>query len=290
MYNKWFIIDILEKKGHTLIYNVKPVLDEKTSETIKNNLSGIKWVLKYIKEDASHPYTEEIDNIEKYELYKSPFCIKMPEDNSYRSGIFDNKSWYVMEKHDSSLKNHFLFGKNKIQLLISNIIDSLEWFHIEKKRVHGDIKIDNILINFKNDEKPFCLIDYESMAEPNSVTCAKNLPNGYYYFGLGCTSDKPFISYRMDLQAFGYLLWCLTLSVDSYFRFNWQDKAFGYYDQNKITSEFDDLVKVRFTENATSYMNDLIKSYFNIITEVDWFEKNPNPDIYKRIKGLISPN
>jgi hypothetical protein len=59
---------------------------------------------------------------------------------------------------------------------------------------------------------------------------------------------------------------------------------------NKITSEFDDLVKVRFTENTKLCMNDLIKSYFNIISEVDWLEVNPNPDIYKRIKNLISPN
>lgn len=290
MHNKWFIIDILEKKGNTLIYNVKPVLNDETSEIIKNNLNGKKWVLKYIKDEAKHPYTEEIDNIEKYELHKSPFCITMPEDISFRSGIFDNKSWYVMEKYDSSLKHHFLFGKNKIKLLISNIIDSLEWLHITKKRVHGDIKIDNILINFNNNEKPFCLIDYESIAEPNTNACNKNLPNGYYYFGLGCTSDKPFMSYRMDLQAFGYLLWSLTLSVDSCYRFNWQSKAFNYYDNNKITSEFDDLIKTRVTENANLYMDNLMKSYFSIISEVDWFEKNPNPNIYERIKNLISPN
>jgi tol-pal system-associated acyl-CoA thioesterase len=55
-------------------------------------------------------------------------------------------------------------------------------------------------------------------------------------------------------------------------------------------AKLDDLVKVRFTENTKLCMNDLIKSYFNIISEVDWLEVNPNPDIYKRIKNLISPN
>lgn len=290
MYKKWLIIDILKRKGNTLIYNVKPVIDDETCEIIKNNLNGRKWVLKYIKNINSHPYTEEIDNIEKYELHKSQFCITMPDDNSYRSGIYDNKSWYVMQKYDGSLKEYFLFGKNNIKLLLSNIIDSLEWFHTTKKRVYGDMKIDNILINFNDNKTPFCLIDYESITEPNTNTCIKDLPNGYYYFGLGCSSDKPYMSYRMDLQAFGYILWSLTLSVDSHFIFNWQSKAFNYYDDNKITSEFDDLVKVRFTENTTLCMNDLIKSYFNIISGVDWLEVNPNPEIYKKIKNLISPN
>jgi serine/threonine protein kinase len=289
MYNKWLIIDILEKKGNTTIYNVKPNINDDTSEIIKNNLKGKKWVLKLINNNHSKPYIEEIQNTEDYQLYKSSYCVNMPEDSSFRSGIIDNKCWYVMEKYDDSLKNNFLFGKNKMGLLISNIIDSLEWIHLTHNIVHGDIKIDNILINFNNTEKPFCLIDYESMTKPNSLNCIKNLPNGYYYFGLGCISDKPFMSYRMDLQAFGYLLWCLSLSIDSYHRFNWQMKAFTYYDNNKITSEFYDLENIQNIENLNANMNDLIKSYFEIISEVDWFEKeSPNPDIYKRIKNLIT--
>jgi hypothetical protein len=88
------------------------------------------------------------------------------------------------------------------------------------------------------------------MTKPNSLNCIKNLPNGYYYFGLGCISDKPFMSYRMDLQAFGYLLWSLSLSIDSYHRFNWQMKAFTYYDNNKITSEFYDLENIQNIENT----------------------------------------
>lgn len=283
MFEKWLIIDILEsKKMQTIIYNVKSSINENIY------LENKKWVMKLILSSKdSEVYTEEIDNIEKYELYNNPFCVAMPTELSLRSGIYENKSWYVMEKYDNNLTKAFLFGKNNMKLLISNVIDLIEWLHISKNRVHGDIKSDNILINFTDTRKPFCLADYESITKPNNNICIKNLPNGYYYYGYGCLSDKPYMSYRMDLQAFGYILWNLTTSVESYNKFNWQLKAFAYYDKNKINSEFDDLNDIRFMHDMNTNKTELIKSYFNIISEVDWFERNPNPDIYKRIRELI---
>jgi len=282
MSEKWIIIDIIESKRQTIIYNVKPSLNENTF------LQNKKWVMKLISTIDFKPYTDEIDNIEKYELYNSPYCVRMPSELSLRSGIYENKCWYAMEKYDDNLKNAFLFGKCNIKLLISNIIDFIEWLHLSKNIVHGDIKADNILINFQDKERPFCLADYESLTKPNNYICSKNLPNGYYYYGFGCYSDKPYMSYRMDLQAFGYLLWNLTTSVESYNKFDWQMKAFFYYENKKITNQFNHLDDNRFLYDFNTEKPDLIKAYFNIISEVDWFEKNPNPDIYKRIRKLSS--
>jgi len=297
MFDKWQIIDIIESKQNNMyIYNVTPIFDNNTSEIIKMNLQNKKWVMKLIISNVhnNQVYKDEIENIEKYELYNNPYFISMPIDSSFRSGMYrsyingmyNNKCWYAMEKYDSNLKNSFLFGKNKMKLLISNIINTIEWLHLTKNRVHGDIKIDNILVNFNTIEKPFCLIDYETIAKPNFEKCIENLPNGYYFYALGCSSDKSFTSYRMDLEAFGNILWCLTLSIDKYYRFSWQILAFNYYENNKITSDFDNLNKLRNNETNIE-MNDLVKSYFNIISDVDWCEENPNPDIYKRIKELI---
>ena len=290
MYDKWMLIDILENKDNsTVIYNVKPI--NKKYFFFNNKYSVVDdkiWVMKrfYFKNN-DNKYSDELNNIEKYKLYDCKFCISMPENPEYRFGHDLIGAWYTMEKYDGNLKNNFLFGKNKIKLLISNIIDFFEWLHITKSRVHGDVKVDNILVKFTENERPFVIIDYESISEPENILCLNNLPNGYYYYGLGCKSDKPYISYRMDLEAFGYILWSLTLSVEQYIKFNWQRQSFILYETGKKKNEFNLLDEIRNNSFINTDMNDLIKSYFNIISKVDWFDKNPNPDVYKQIRNII---
>ena len=157
----------------------------------------------------------------------------------------------------------------------------------KKKIIHGDIKSENILINFKNTNTPFCLIDFESLCKPDKITCENDLPCGYYYYALGCESDKPYYSYRMDLQAFGIILWNLTLSVENFYKFDWQDRGNYNYNKRKNFNEFKYLNALR---NINGEKNDLIKNYFEIIEKVDWYDTEVDPDIYKKIKDLVKLN
>jgi len=276
---QWNLINIIETKKDKIIYKVVPIIEDDISDSLKNELLNNEWVMKVITNDDT-----EVNIINNLLLYNNPFCIKMPIDYTFRSRISNTKSWYTMELYESNIKQKFNYAKNKIKLLISNIIDFLEWLHIKEEKVHGDIKPDNILFKQCN-KRPFCLIDYENIGEIEQNICYKNLPNGYYYYALGCESDKPYMSYRMDLQAFGFILWSLSLSIETYYSFPWQNQAFTYYNNKKTTNDFNNLNKIRDLNNLPK--NELITSYFKIISEVGWYDNVVDSEIYNKIRKII---
>lgn len=270
--NIWELGEIIEFNTNTIIYNVIPTI-------INEDLEKTKWILKFSKN-----FISEIKKIEEYLIFNEKFCIKMPLEKEFRSGLINKDGWYVMEKYDGNLHKYFLFGKNNIKLLISNIINFIKWLHVEKKVVHGDLKHQNILINFTKKDRPFCLIDYESLDEPDNIACVDNNPDGYYYYGYGCEYDKPNCSFRYDLEAFGLILWALTLSVDSLYKFHWQEEAFKRYKKKQFDNHYSYLNALK--QSYITPKSDLIINYYKIIEEVDWYEKNPDPDIYDRILKL----
>jgi len=283
----WKIISCLEEKEGVIIYNIIPndEIDEEDKELFNN-----KWVMKVINN-----YHREIDMIENYEIFKSPYCVKMPSKKINRSGTYKNNSWYVMEKYLGNLKNYFLYGKNNIDILVFEIISFIEFLHVEKNVVHGDVKPENILVNLKEDNM-FKLIDYESLVKPTSVICKNNIRDGFYYYSLGCYDNKSFYSFRMDLEAFGIILWCLTLSDDYLYRFNWQYDSYDQYinipdncfyiSYEIISYTYDKLNLLK--KNSKEYKDEKIKKYFEIINELDWNTNTPNPEIYKKIKELFN--
>ena len=281
MNNLWSIESLIEQKNDTIIYNVVPFINITISNDLANELVNTKWVIKIISN-----YLREIKIIENHNIYNIPFSIKMPSDKKFRSGFDNGKGWYVMEKYDGNLRNNFLFGKNKIKLLVLNIISFIEYIHINKKMVHGDIKPDNILVKFDNNDNPFKLIDFESLTEPDLINCYEQGRDGYYYYGLGCYSDTSYFSYRMDLESFGMILWSLTLSIENFYKFNWQDIAFHKYEYYKNTENIYDYLN-ELRKNTLENKNDIITKYFEIISELDWYESNPKGDIYTKIKELF---
>ena len=275
----WKIGNLIEKKGDTSIYNIVPTKDDSISEENLKDLLDTNWVIKLV-----FNYYEEIIRIEQYEIYKQSCSIKMPLEKTYRSGKINDHGWFAMEKYDSNLYKNFSFGKDKINLLITNIIDFIEWLHIEKKIIHGDVKAENILINFKNVNRPFCLIDFESLSKPHNLTCENHLSTGYYYYALGCEKDKPYYSYRMDLQAFGMILWNLTLSVNKFHNFEWQKIANDNYINNNIDNEF---IYLESLKSMGNIKNNLVTKYFEIIDKVNWYDTNIDPEIYKNLKNIV---
>ena len=279
--NIWQIESLVEEKNDTIIYNVSPIINNLNKDELINELTNKKWVMKVIDN-----YLREIKMIENFSIYNIPFCIKMPSDKKFRSGIDYESGWYVMEKYDCNLRTNFLFGKNKIKLLVLNIISFIECIHINHKIVHGDIKADNILIKFDDNENPFKLIDFESLCHPEKIKCIDENKDGYYYYGLGCYSDKPFMSYRMDLESFGIILWSLTLSIENFYKFYWQSEAFHKYENYSNGNIYEYLNQLR--KNTPEDKNETIKKYFEIVSELDWYELNPKPYIYTKIKDLFN--
>jgi hypothetical protein len=278
-YGIWKIGNEIEKKSDSAIYNVIPSpLEDKSIELYDND-----WVMKITN------YDTEIRVIESLKIYENPFACKMPSNYLNRHGFYKNHSWFVLEKYEGNLLNQFLFGKQNLNILILNIIDFIEWLHIEKKKIHGDIKAANIVVKKYDILKPFCLIDYESIQEPDqTIICKDHLPNGYYYYSLGCDINESYLSYRMDLEAFGMILWVLTLSEEKYFSFIWQDSAYFYYNNREKNNYFNDIEKTRQLNNY--HKNHLIIKYYDIINKVKWTDKIANPEIYKNIKNLVLSN
>ena len=286
----WIATSIIYRKRDTVIYNaslIRPV----NSEYIYDINQDTKWVLKVVYEGRPHK-SLEIQTIEELHLYDIPYSIKMPDHKKNRIGVISNGSWYAMEKYDDTLRHSVEFANNNFKLLCLNIIDLLEWFHIEKKVVHGDVKVDNILVNRSNTTRPFCLIDYELVDRPSNTICMHNLPNGYYYYGLGCDPHESYSSFRMDLQAFGYMLWSILVSNgvnnNKLKLFRFQIFAFEYYAKNTRQNILYELEIIKMNESLNK--PPIIKQYFDIIENLPWVAKTAKPEIYTQLKELFNKN
>jgi serine/threonine protein kinase len=284
----WRLSTLLYNKRNISIFCVDPIFNDDVDDEIKKEITNKKWVMKYFY-NMNINDVSEVNKIEYFELYKQPFIISMPSNRKFRSDCYKqhNESWYVMEKYESSIRDNLDFCIKNINLLALNILDVLEWLHLTKNCIHGDIKADNILINVINKERPFCLIDYETIDKIYNVTCENTMPYGYYYYALGCDFDKSCCSFRMDLQSLGLLLWNVLLSNCKFFLFNWQKCALKYYNQKCMFNYYKTLNLAKKYELDKITKPELIKNYFTIIDKLDWSDTKINPDIYKELRNLF---
>jgi hypothetical protein len=192
------------------------------------------------------------------------------------------------EKLDVRFRRQHLIGKY--------IVDFFHWLHLEKKKVHGDIKSSNIVVKYLNCDNPFKIIDYETITNQDLTRLCNELHrDNYYYYHLGCHYNKPYLSFRMDLQSFGQILHSIAASVDYYYTFDWQKRSSDYYhskyhlrsrndfnllDNNKINYRKDHRIK-------NNKYKDIILKYFEIIENQGW-EDEPNIKVYEQLKELFN--
>ena len=277
----WVLQKNTYNRNGTLIYDITYNQNNLLTSEIILDLDKNDWIMKMSSNGTSE---DEIDIINQLKFEECPFSIKFPKLNYYKYGRTGKYSWLVMEKYEGVMRNDFNYCKSQIKNLSFQIISFLEWLHVAKDKVHGDIKIDNIV--FKKENNSFRLIDFESISERSGNLCFESLPNGYYYYGLGCEYDKPPFSFRMDLQAFGYILWDLLL--DTNFKdFYWQKKTFEYYRKNKKQNFFHLLEKEKTQNMLEVEKPEIIKKYFSIIENYSWFEEKAIPEIYTNLKELL---
>lgn len=288
-FKKWNIKKVLVNNSKTSIYEVEPNFDleDNKNEEIKKEILSTKWVLKYTRN-----WQRELRIINELKLYEdNDLFIRMPKEKIFRGEIHPSYSYFTMEKYDSTLRNDYMFAKQNLKNLGKYLIDVLSHLHLKLNKTHGDIKCDNILIKYSKSQ-PFILMDYECIKEPDEIICQAELPEGYYYYYLGCYFDKPAFSYRNDLQIVGYIFYSLALSTDKeYVISSWQSYAMDFYNENIKKNDFEfletirknDVVKENLINNE--YKN-IIVSYFDIIEKQDWYGK-PNPEVYEKLQDLF---
>jgi len=282
----WILSTIFVRNDKSLLYNVLPIIDEYTLEEDKIILRSKKWILKL------SDYPEELEVIKSLKLYENNLCIVIDKDNLYCNDK-TKRYYYIMEKYDNNLYDNYQYAKDNLMKLGRYMINFFEWLHVENKLVHGDIKPNNIVFKVSNENSPFKVIDYENIrTQTNKYICNELNNDNYYYYHLGCEYNKPYNSYRMDLQSFGYILYSIAASNDSYFRFDWQKKAIEYYERQKNYNSYYalEINKSHYGKGEgleNSKYKDIVLKYFDVIKNQDW-EEDPNIEVYKELKELFT--
>ncbi len=280
----WCLGNKMYDKNEVTIIQVFPkILPELSIDEI-DDLQKTKWAIKIMTGDRF--YINEIGKMESLDLFNFEHSIKFPLSPCYRSGREGKISWYVMELLPNKIEHSSFSIKKNISIFVNQIINFLEWLHVEKNKVHGDLKSDNIVSNiFTNKYK---IIDFENITRIKETTCEEDLPNGYYYYSQGCDYDKPYYSYRCDLQIFGYILWNIVRDEhNEYHLLEWQHKATRRYVKELEKNEFYYIQKVKDLEEQTTEKPDCIKKYFEIISQLDWNEQTPKKELYQEIRDLF---
>lgn len=232
-------------------------------------------------------FDDEGQIIIKHNLFNCAYILNIPNDEILFNGRYGNYDWYVIELYTDDIGKNIKFVKDNFSKLLISMCNFLKFLHRERCLVHGDIKLQNVL--FKEDANIlFKICDYETIKKPNlSTICREAGYDGYYYYSLGCYPDKSYNTYRMDLEAFGIILWSVMSSEDGVKKkLEFQQKSWSYYE-NKIKDdkyEHLDILKEKDKEN----MPEIIKKYFEIISFVDWeLQIPPNISVYNKINNLI---
>jgi len=282
----WILQEIVCDNDKSILYDVVlDITDDNVSEEDIKELINKKWILKGVKFD-----TYEIEMINFLELYKKDDTrnfniISMPTNPIHRySYIKRNRNkvmvWYVMDKYDYDLGHQSEFCKINYKEIMLYLLNFVEWLHVSKRLVHGDLKLSNVVYNANINQ--LSIIDFESIDKTDNILCSSSLPVGYYYYGLGCSSDMSYFSYKSELQTIGYIL-CNIL--ENYANVKWRDIAFyNYY--TKITHN--SFIYLDLLRNAHfNKMPEIVKKYFEIIKDINWKEEIPNQSIYIELKKLF---
>lgn len=271
IYGPWKIKNIINYAHDTVIAEVELLYYD--INIIKDKLHNInEWVIK-IRENTY--YASEDSKILKYKINECQNSIKIPNDEEYFHGSDNNYNWFAMDKHKSTIN---CVNNIDYKLLTKCVISFLKDLHCKKKLIHGDIKIINIL----QDDDNFVVCDFESVNPVSNIEICNFIDySHYYYYGLGCEYKKPFYSYRMDLQAFGFILG----NILSKKRYKFQIISDYYYEKKSRKNVNEYLEYNKIHDNYP----DLVKEYFKLISEIDWFNTNPpNEEIYDNIIELVN--
>jgi serine/threonine protein kinase len=279
---QWKIIKFISGHNGAYIYEVCTTITD-YDDIIKKLYGKSLWAIK-LKDIR---FDDESQTIIKHTLSNNAYILNIPNEETLFRGRYGNYDWYVIELYTDDIGKNMKFAKDNFSRLLMSMCNFLKFLHRERCLIHGDIKLQNVL--FKEDANIlFKICDYETIKKPDlSTICREAGYDGYYYYSLGCHPDKSYNTYRMDLEAFGIILWSVMSSQDDVkIKFAFQQKSWSYYEnKNKNDHYYDlDILKEKDKEN----MPEIIKKYFEIISFVDWeLQIPPNIGVYNKINNLI---
>jgi hypothetical protein len=276
----WKVIKIIDNTRDT--YIVEVTLYDTLNDT--KDTKNIEWIMKL----SNSKYTNcESDIILKYNLTEYTDGLIFPLNSIHFSGIYKGYNWYVMEKCDSDCNKNIPDIRPNIESFKDDVCNFLRFIHIKKNIIHGDLKLKNVLLK----DNRFKVCDYESIGRINSrYLCSVNDYIGYYYYYLGCKENKPYFSYRMDLEALGIMLWSIInlynvcdINKSPIEMMDWQSKSVFYYNKKLNYNYYHELEILKKKEEMPNF----IKNYFKIIENIDWNSiLPPSNDIYDKIINL----
>ena len=125
-------------KGHDGKYAVKKLIKEK----YKKNPKGYKYLENEIKilKDTSH------DNIVK--LYSSD--IETPLHRYLVTEYCNGGDLNTCLEYYKKIKNR-PFTEEEVQHIMRQIVSAIKYLHVDKKIIHRDLKLENILLHYDNE-------------------------------------------------------------------------------------------------------------------------------------------
>jgi hypothetical protein len=277
----WQINKIIDSSHDTIIAEVSTykIPYEDLCSYLDNETT---WIMKL---RSYNSYNNEIKKIIKYNLDTCKYAVKFPKNDYYFKGdITNNKSeyeWFVMEKFTGDLFSN-RYNIINYSNLTKDVINFLRYLHLKYQAVHSDLKLRNVLMN----DNIFRVCDYESISRIKNNYIISEVPVDeeyhvtYYYYSFGCEIGKSYLSYRYDLESFGYLLW----NIINKGMLKFQREAHKLYDLKYNKNDYNYLEKLRLEEN----MPKIIKMYKELISKIDWdLETPPDDKIYDEIIDLI---
>jgi len=207
------------------------------------------------------------------------YCVEIHSDPEYICGT----RWYSMRRYDDHLR-YDSYGRTYWRTVGVQVLQFLEDFHHKLGLVHGDIKKSNILVNKATNS--FVVADYEFAQRPiPDSACSLNDDYMWYYISLGMEFEKPYMSWRSDLVALGYLLASLTTDLSGWtFEKECWERRGGH---SKLPLTDDELIALRTTELAKA--DPAVLRYLARVWTIPWYSPDPPPrSFYEELASLFN--
>ena len=252
----WIRQSIIYNKNHATIYDI----------------SG-GWVMKMLHD----PKTEELRILKQVFNAKPRSCVFLPSEDCW------GDNWYVMRRYDGQVTTDS-YCRSRWRDIGVQVLQFLEDFHHDVGMAHLDIKKGNILVD--KTAGTFHVCDFANADTPVADTEKKPLGwfvnnTKWYYAAMGGDLDQPFVSWRMDLVALGYLL--ASLLVDNPWRFEAE-----CWDKREWLGVLSDAETITLRGKEISRVIEL-EAYFARLVIVAWTALEPPPrSFYQELAGLLS--